>query len=117
MRAAFFCIRNCAAALSTLRTRSSGKFPNGAWHRPGRASGILALNASGKIAGSIWTCGTFRFDFVRVKNSRSLLSTKTWSTVSSTKVRSEEHTSELQSRLHLVCRLLLEKKKKHIQQQ
>src|SRR2546422_2624443 len=31
------------------------------------------------------------------------------------KTRSEEHTSELQSRLHLVCRLLLEKKKKHAQ--
>src|SRR2546422_9016767 len=30
----------------------------------------------------------------------------------STIERSEEHTSELQSRLHLVCRLLLEKKKK-----
>ena len=30
----------------------------------------------------------------------------------STSLRSEEHTSELQSRLHLVCRLLLEKKKK-----
>src|SRR2546422_8374710 len=29
------------------------------------------------------------------------------------RVRSEEHTSELQSRLHLVCRLLLEKKKTH----
>src|SRR2546422_2985012 len=29
----------------------------------------------------------------------------------SSKGRSEEHTSELQSRLHLVCRLLLEKKK------
>src|SRR5205809_7844892 len=29
-----------------------------------------------------------------------------------TRCRSEEHTSELQSRLHLVCRLLLEKKKK-----
>src|SRR6185503_20512320 len=28
--------------------------------------------------------------------------------------RSEEHTSELQSRLHLVCRLLLEKKNKNI---
>src|SRR5438876_6684450 len=28
--------------------------------------------------------------------------------------RSEEHTSELQSPVHLVCRLLLEKKKKHI---
>src|SRR2546422_5253396 len=31
---------------------------------------------------------------------------------SGAKRRSEEHTSELQSRLHLVCRLLLEKKKK-----
>src|SRR5437870_7124953 len=30
-----------------------------------------------------------------------------------TRLRSEEHTSELQSRGHLVCRLLLEKKKKH----
>src|SRR3989442_6435476 len=29
-------------------------------------------------------------------------------------VRSEEHTSELQSRPHLVCRLLLEKKKNHV---
>src|SRR2546422_7477557 len=28
------------------------------------------------------------------------------------RTRSEEHTSELQSRLHLVCRLLLEKKKR-----
>src|SRR2546422_3155116 len=31
--------------------------------------------------------------------------------------RSEEHTSELQSRLHLVCRLLLEKKKKKSNEQ
>src|SRR3712207_3229587 len=29
-------------------------------------------------------------------------------------VRSEEHTSELQSRQYLVCRLLLEKKKQHV---
>src|SRR5256884_291168 len=35
-----------------------------------------------------------------------------WS--SPTAQRSEEHTSELQSRLHLVCRLLLEKKKKPV---
>src|SRR3712207_7632498 len=33
--------------------------------------------------------------------------------VSSLEARSEEHTSELQSRQYLVCRLLLEKKKKH----
>src|SRR5687768_18227361 len=32
-------------------------------------------------------------------------------------IRSEEHTSELQSRLHLVCRLLLEKKKKKKKEQ
>src|SRR2546422_6063728 len=32
-------------------------------------------------------------------------------TATSAPPRSEEHTSELQSRLHLVCRLLLEKKK------
>src|SRR2546429_7131790 len=31
----------------------------------------------------------------------------------SLQIRSEEHTSELQSRLHLVCRLLLEKKKQN----
>src|SRR5207253_9258003 len=31
------------------------------------------------------------------------------------RIRSEEHTSELQSRGHLVCRLLLEKKKKKTQ--
>src|SRR5687768_17958943 len=35
----------------------------------------------------------------------------TGSPISTKATRSEEHTSELQSRLHLVCRLLLEKKK------
>src|SRR5690606_40646423 len=34
----------------------------------------------------------------------------------STRLRSEEHTSELQSRENLVCRLLLEKKKTHLHQ-
>src|SRR3989449_6205807 len=34
-----------------------------------------------------------------------------FSRVQGSRLRSEEHTSELQSRLHLVCRLLLEKKK------
>src|SRR5205809_4666201 len=43
-----------------------------------------------------------------------ILSTGTWTgffNLYPLKNRSEEHTSELQSRLHLVCRLLLEKKK------
>src|SRR2546429_2976442 len=35
-----------------------------------------------------------------------------WAPTRTPRWRSEEHTSELQSRLHLVCRLLLEKKKK-----
>ena len=39
-------------------------------------------------------------------------SSSTLSFVDGTSDGSEEHTSELQSRLHLVCRLLLEKKKK-----
>src|SRR2546422_2193645 len=38
-------------------------------------------------------------------------STRKFPSTKSTVTRSEEHTSELQSRLHLVCRLLLEKKK------
>src|SRR2546422_7850861 len=38
--------------------------------------------------------------------------TRARATSTSPPSRSEEHTSELQSRLHLVCRLLLEKKKK-----
>src|SRR2546422_3176847 len=38
-------------------------------------------------------------------------STISWAWPGSRRSRSEEHTSELQSRLHLVCRLLLEKKK------
>src|SRR2546422_7988578 len=37
---------------------------------------------------------------------------ETFCTSNRREFRSEEHTSELQSRLHLVCRLLLEKKKK-----
>src|SRR5690554_7272580 len=36
----------------------------------------------------------------------------TWNDLQEAVIRSEEHTSELQSRPHLVCRLLLEKKKK-----
>src|SRR5258707_2913332 len=34
--------------------------------------------------------------------------------IASASIRSEEHTSELQSRQYLVCRLLLEKKKKNL---
>src|SRR6266436_6798596 len=47
------------------------------------------------------------------RNSPRSRTTPYWSPSSGkSTLRSEEHTSELQSRLHLVCRLLLEKKKK-----
>src|SRR2546422_6037391 len=44
--------------------------------------------------------------------SRASMASRSWlSSCARPAARSEEHTSELQSRLHLVCRLLLEKKK------
>src|SRR5687768_17808812 len=53
-----------------------------------------------------WSCGGTRGDRCR----RAGFSPKGSATACPR--RSEEHTSELQSRLHLVCRLLLEKKNK-----
>src|SRR2546422_7252058 len=65
----------------------------------------------------------FRFEVLRLDHARQICS---WDNLlpflgghllqhaASAGRRSEEHTSELQSRLHLVCRLLLEKKKKTI---
>src|SRR5437899_6445140 len=51
-----------------------------------------------------WTLSATHFTFLRGKNNSSSQKGKM--------CRSEEHTSELQSLRHLVCRLLLEKKKK-----
>src|SRR2546422_6780725 len=57
-----------------------------------------------------------RVQEVTLKQATDLFSgaAKTWDELGGpeARIRSEEHTSELQSRLHLVCRLLLEKKKK-----
>src|SRR2546429_2596703 len=56
------------------------------------------------------------FNDVRVRRAMSLaIDRKAWNdALLFGEGRSEEHTSELQSRLHLVCRLLLEKKKNKI---
>src|SRR2546429_1037668 len=51
-------------------------------------------------------------DLTGIGDERQWARTPSFSSRTTTKMRSEEHTSELQSRLHLVCRLLLEKKKK-----
>src|SRR2546429_3722031 len=50
---------------------------------------------------------TIRFAVSMVSTSKAMLGTRP---ARRKRLRSEEHTSELQSRLHLVCRLLLEKK-------
>src|SRR2546422_9283348 len=72
--------------------------------REARALGVLQLGLSGGEP-------TLRPDLeelVRTAHDLGLYS----SLITSAYRRSEEHTSELQSRLHLVCRLLLEKKNK-----
>src|SRR3712207_8049690 len=59
--------------------------------------------------------GTLRIRWAAEMVDPLLLSRKDFSTASvGRQRRSEEHTSELQSRQYLVCRLLLEKKKKNI---
>src|SRR3712207_7438314 len=58
--------------------------------------------------------GTKFFSFLKENNVEFLMRTKV-NFSKDIKNRSEEHTSELQSRQYLVCRLLLEKKKKQIQ--
>src|SRR4051794_41683711 len=52
--------------------------------------------------------------YCRCCSTRAPGSTASCAVTSQDAVRSEEHTSELQSPVHLVCRLLLEKKKYHI---
>src|SRR3712207_6968784 len=78
---------------TTLFRSTSGSSPSMAW----RPSGTLRTEA---------------YPLSR-RASDGLRSRTVWPYYSSL-VRSEEHTSELQSRQYLVCRLLLEKKKEHL---
>src|SRR3712207_7054227 len=72
---------------------------------PCRTSGGRGIISSRRIArGWTWTSSTA---FSPAPTGRLASHARRWS------ARSEEHTSELQSRQYLVCRLLLEKKKKH----
>src|SRR5690625_5786560 len=62
---------------------------------------------SGRHSAALLEAGDLLFRGVRVRRSPGII-------LCILPVRSEEHTSELQSRGHLVCRLLLEKKKKRL---
>src|SRR5690625_6101481 len=68
---------------------------------------ILRRTTRYKVHDESNSCGVG--DRVRLMETRPLSATKRWRVVEI--LRSEEHTSELQSRGHIVCRLLLEKKK------
>src|SRR5687768_18091329 len=89
----------------TTLFRSKGNLPTAifAANDPAAIGAIEALNDAGfDVPNDIAIVGAGNIhygDMLRVP-----LTTVSWST------RSEEHTSELQSRLQLVCRLLLEKK-------
>src|SRR3989449_1823378 len=95
-----------------------------------RTRGVLRLMAS--VIHRLWESGdrnplilpsTIPIDDARVRDEMTRYLSDNWKPIIEQdvdgpnslplKIRSEEHTSELQSRLHLVCRLLLEKKKKN----
>src|SRR2546422_5522764 len=66
---------------------------------------LTQANSTGRFSLSLFVgVDEYAFWGVAITNPERIL-------VHSDEERSEEHTSELQSRLHLVCRLLLEKKK------
>src|SRR5262245_18100277 len=71
------------------------------------AEGLAELRQPAAGVGEIDNCGVFGG-----RDCRELLAGATKAALASP-IRSEEHTSELQSLRHLVCRLLLEKKKKN----
>src|SRR2546422_6414792 len=78
--------------------------------RLGNLGCLLERGAHRSAAFPIWIEPDWKFDGL-VHHSAGAIVRFLDSLFDAQRLRSEEHTSELQSRLHLVCRLLLEKKK------
>src|SRR2546430_13716763 len=72
-------------------------------HAPAFGSGVPSCGSNGAFVRSRWISRS-----IHARSSRTVVA----SAFLSFRIRSEEHTSELQSQSNLVCRLLLEKKKK-----
>src|SRR2546422_8390866 len=72
---------------------------------------VAARPAWGRVARA-FTTGVARAIACSASRRSAAASASAFRYMGTAPARSEEHTSELQSRLHLVCRLLLEKKKK-----
>src|SRR5690348_18390984 len=73
-------------------------------HSSNHGDGLPPKRSASPCNGSVPRCGASRRSAVASRTSPRRKPTCSW-------WRSEEHTSELQSPVHLVCRLLLEKKK------
>src|SRR2546422_4597122 len=71
----------------------------------------MPTSSATRTTGSMSAITVRAAQFGKIGSLWSRISRASTRTCSTTRGRSEEHTSELQSRLHLVCRLLLEKKK------
>src|SRR3712207_8517591 len=77
---------------------------------PGTAPGLVATRVMLENVSASWPSSRLR----RMAASRGMVTPASSARSDApTTCRSEEHTSELQSRQYLVCRLLLEKKKKY----
>src|SRR5690348_17996969 len=78
-------------------------------------SGLEGADAEMLVAGQLFEDRARGRDRVRAEEERQPGQARRRDEPERERLRSEEHTSELQSPVHLVCRLLLEKKKKKIQ--
>src|SRR5207253_10972148 len=102
MSQCFVPLRSCLICFLMLRRPlSSSLFPYTTLFRSVCVSGSLSKTHG--LSGSELTYS--------VKSRAGTVILPGWLTTGCIAIRSEEHTSELQSRGHLVCRLLLEKKK------
>src|SRR3989442_11742747 len=93
-------VRRAVLALAAFGAACSDHIPSAPARVPG--SPDLVVTCQGDVAARTLSCGM------------SSAPTAVRSPSGFSEGRSEEHTSELQSRPHLVCRLLLEKKKNNI---
>src|SRR5689334_23747684 len=85
-----------------FRSRLSASSPLSAWALFQRLSAVSPAPFSAFL-----NCGAFQV----ISSSPELFLRLNGSHIQTQPIRSEEHTSELQSQFHIVCRLLLEKKK------
>src|SRR5207244_6334662 len=103
-----------AGTQRSLRSDSGARAPSpghrGAGPAPSRRSAPGARPPESAANSRGWECGG-ETDQTR-RNSKGVSGKRLGTTSAGCALRSEEHTSELQSPDHLVCRLLLEKKKK-----